>query len=695
MKFFFETVKKYRWKTVICILLLAAESICCLYVPFLLGNIIGIGIQCKGITENCPEVIGKSAFALFCTLLPEDESEILKEMYYFSDVSKETDKYKVDGECYRLKSDAEIDTVTEIFQNGVFAAVVFARNGEYSEKYDFDMLLNLFSFDRIKRLINTSDISQEDKEYYFTAAENVDKTIKQQTASLVIPYIYEDAGVDCETVKNEYIKKECVAVFSVLVLQFLLSAVSRYLVGVISSDITKDIKSAVISKAFCFTDEECKDTSKIYRCYDFAEHIGIAVNMAFCSLFGSVFTAVGGGTITFMKSVVFGGFVVGCAILSVFAVFLIYKLTYKRYYRMQDDCVKYSSNFGKILDSLFGIKIINGEKRELSQLSNLSEKIRKNEYFVFSSVFTALSFVGLAVNVLCVAMVLTGGNSFLQSDITLGNIITYVQYALITVSSFLTLGAAAVFVPAAVKMLNETSDFLNASQIDDKYKENTRNIKSIENIRFCDVRLFENSVPVSFELEKGKVLALWGETGVGKTLLTKALLREFTQYSGEIYVNGENIRSLSEDYPAKYVAVARANPMIFSECVRTNMFLAGAEKDDNVLKESLKKAKCDFLEDNGLCLSFETKNGGENLSGGQRSRLAVAGVLAKKADLYIFDDCLISLDFDTRKEILENIRELKKSAAVIIISKDERDLIYADEIFEIGKMRGESRGTGK
>ena len=81
MKFFFGCIRKYRLITAISIVLLFAEAVCCLYVPFILGNIIGTGLQCKGFSDDLPLVISRNAFALFCEVLPSDKSEELESFY--------------------------------------------------------------------------------------------------------------------------------------------------------------------------------------------------------------------------------------------------------------------------------------------------------------------------------------------------------------------------------------------------------------------------------------------------------------------------------------------------------------------------------------------------------------------------------------------------------------------------------------
>lgn len=683
MKFFFGCIRKYRLITAISIILLFAEAVCCLYVPFILGNIIGTGLQCKGFSDDFPFVVSKNAFALFCEVLPEKNTQELLSLYALQKKapSETEEKYRSDKTCYYFINEADREKAAQFFRNAAFSAVLLARNSPQLDNFNADELLDSVSLDSIYILAKKYELSEEEKEEYFRIAENTDTALKIQVTDMLLPYIYEDAGIDCDSIQKEFIKSNSILCIAVLLLQFLCAAASSYLIAKLSVKFEKEMRLSVIKKSFSFTKEERAKlpADSALRYYESeAASTGIAVNLGFRLIFNSLFIGIIGSIVTFMKSAVFGAFILGSALLIVISLTLIFILTYKRFYRMQDNYRVYSNMLKTILDRIFTVRMMKAEKTEKRRISEVSSDIKKDESYVLRSLFSALGVIGLAVNLLTVLIVITGGNSMLQADISLGNIITYLQYSLITVSSFMMLGAAVLFLPASIKALKGLDKFLAIPVKEEISDFEKVSIDHIDKLRFEKVKLFENSKELSFEIKKGQAVAIVGSTGSGKTLLTDALMREFTPASGEIYINSHNIKDINNSFPSGYIARAFSKPVIYSSTVRINMYLAGAVKSDKVLLSALQKAGCDFITEKENCLDTFLENAGANYSGGQRSRLSLAGVLAKKADVYIFDDCLTSVDRNTKNKILENIYKLKKDALVIIISTDPEDIKDAD-----------------
>lgn len=592
MKFFMGCIRKYRLITAISIILLFAEAVCCLYVPFVLGNIIGTGLQCKGFSDDLPLVISRNAFALFCEVLPSDKSEELESFYELRREAPDSydEKYVTDNICRYFMNEDERERAVQFFRNAAFSAVLLARNSPQLDNYNADELLDSVSLDSIYILAKKYELTEEEKEEYFKASEAADTALKIQVADLLLPYIYEDAGIDCSAVQKEYIKENSILCIAVLILQFTCAAASSFFIARLSVNFEKEMRLAVINKALSFTKEERAGLPRdaALRYYESgALSTGIAVNLGFRLIFNSLFIGIIGSIVTFMKSAVFGSFILGSALLIVIGLTLIFILTYKRYYRMQDNYREYSNMLKTNLDRIFTVRLMKAEKAEKGRISDISSEIKKDESFVLRSGFTALGIVGLAVNLLTALIVIAGGNSMLQADISLGNIITYLQYSLITVSSFMMLGAAVLFLPAALKSMKGLDRFLEIPLADENADKDKISIASVESVRFEGVRLFPHSKAISFEMRKGQAVAITGSTGSGKTLLTDALIREFTPYEGEIFINSINIKDIDKSFPSEYVARASSIPVIYSSSVRINMYLAGAVKSDAALLTAL------------------------------------------------------------------------------------------------------------
>ncbi|MCH5304844.1 MAG: ABC transporter ATP-binding protein, partial [Ruminococcus sp.] len=195
---------------------------------------------------------------------------------------------------------------------------------------------------------------------------------------------------------------------------------------------------------------------------------------------------------------------------------------------------------------------------------------------------------------------------------------------------------------------------------------------------------------LSFTIEKNRFTGIVGTTGSGKSTLLSLILRYYDTTSGEVFVDGVNVR----DYPFSQlrgqIGVVPQKSVLFSGTVRSNMLWQNENATDEEIFEALKIAQADFIED----LDRGVAQGGTNFSGGQRQRLCIARALVGSPKLVILDDSFSALDFATEKE-LKNALLKKKDTTFIVVTQRCSTVMNADKILvlEDGKLEGE--GTHK
>ena len=206
----------------------------------------------------------------------------------------------------------------------------------------------------------------------------------------------------------------------------------------------------------------------------------------------------------------------------------------------------------------------------------------------------------------------------------------------------------------------------------------------------------ENAVlhDVSFTAEPGRTTAIIGSTGAGKTTLIGLIPRLFDASSGRVKVGGVDVRDLALDELWSRIGLVPQKPYLFSGTVATNLRYGNPEATDDELWEALRIAQAqDFVERMEGGLDAPIAQGGTNVSGGQRQRLAIARAVVKRPDVYLFDDSFSALDLSTDARLRQALRPVTRESAVIIVAQRVSTIVDSDHIVVLEDGRIVGRGT--
>jgi ATP-binding cassette subfamily B multidrug efflux pump len=199
---------------------------------------------------------------------------------------------------------------------------------------------------------------------------------------------------------------------------------------------------------------------------------------------------------------------------------------------------------------------------------------------------------------------------------------------------------------------------------------------------------------ISFRAEAGQTTAIIGSTGAGKTTLVSLIPRLFDATGGSVLVDGVDVRELDEDVLRSRIGLVPQKPYLFSGTVATNLRYGNPDATDEQLWEFLEIAQArDFVEKMPGGLEAPIAQGGTNVSGGQRQRLAIARALVRSPEIYLFDDSFSALDLATDARLRAALRPITVDAAVIIVAQRVSTIIDADQIvvLEDGAIVGVGR----
>ncbi|MFF1883551.1 ABC transporter ATP-binding protein [Pseudarthrobacter sp. NPDC058196] len=199
---------------------------------------------------------------------------------------------------------------------------------------------------------------------------------------------------------------------------------------------------------------------------------------------------------------------------------------------------------------------------------------------------------------------------------------------------------------------------------------------------------------ISFTARAGETTAIIGSTGSGKTTLVNLMPRLFDVTSGAVLMDGVNVRDLDPDLLWGHIGLVPQRPYLFSGTVRSNLLYGNPDATEDELWTALEIAQArDFVEQMEEGLDAPISQGGTNVSGGQRQRLAIARALVKRPELYIFDDSFSSLDTGTDARLRQALKRNTAGATMVIIAQRVSSIVEADQILVLDDGRIVAHGT--
>ena len=346
-----------------------------------------------------------------------------------------------------------------------------------------------------------------------------------------------------------------------------------------------------------------------------------------------------------------------------------------------------------VQDSFSGIRVVKFFSKEKYIEKNYSNKVkdyqdkaldlaRTEAYF-----FTIILFV---IGLLNVAILYIGGKNYFEGKLTVGTIADFFMYINILIFPFSMVGWVSSVNQRAAASMTRVNEFLDIkSEIINKNFDQYKIKGDIEfrNVSYTypntGIKALDN---LSFKLEAGKSMAIMGKTGSGKSTIALLLCRLIDPDSGEILIDGKNLKDHNLELYRKNIGYIPQESYLFSDTIENNIGFAIDQPTHDLVEEFAKKADVhknivEFKE------KYQTMVGerGVMLSGGQKQRICIARALIKKPEILIFDDSLSALDTETEENILQNIENDIKSCTSIIITHRESSARRADFILNLSE----------
>lgn len=357
---------------------------------------------------------------------------------------------------------------------------------------------------------------------------------------------------------------------------------------------------------------------------------------------------------------------------------------------------------GATRENVKGIRVIrayNAEQYQEGKFQNINQKFTKTQIFTgrLMSVFSPVMM--LVMNGISLAIYWIGASLMNQGKIDYATITSFSMLSSQIIMAFLMLMMMFVLWPRASVAASRIHEVLNTknSILD---PDTPLPFSETGTIEFKDVSFHypesEGNVlhHISFQAKQGETIALIGATGSGKTTLVNLLPRLYEASEGEVLVDGVNVKEVRQKDLRDRIGYVPQKGFLFKGTIKSNITFGCPQMDEEDVVTAAKVAEADsFIQEMENGYDSYISQGGKNVSGGQRQRLCIARAVAKKPEIYIFDDSFSALDYKTDKQVRSNLKKVDRNATKFIVAQRVGTIMDADQILVLDQ--GKIVGKGK
>ena len=516
-----------------------------------------------------------------------------------------------------------------------------------------------------------------------------DLTLPQYTADIV------DIGI--QNTNFQFIIDTGMMMLLMVAISALATVAVSYFSSRVASGYAKDLRKIIYEKVLKFSNHELNEISRsslITRSTNDVNQLQSVLGMIFMTLIFAPLLGIGSIIKVFelqtnLSWIILVNFI---AVILLLAIVMVKVVPYFKLIQAIIDRI--NKNAREILMGIPVIKAFVRQDFEKEKFQKVNKEFYDVNIHVFKTMLIMIPLLTLIMNLMVVLILYFGAYDAMSGGILTGDIIAFIQYATQIVTSFLMIGAFMIILPRILVSGRRISEVLN-TEITITDGELTQ-ISENPTIEFRNVSYKypgsekETLKDISFSLEPGKTTAIIGGTGSGKSTILNLIPRLQDPSSGEILIDGENIKRFNLKSLRNRISFTPQKAILFQGDVKSNMQIGKSDASDEDIRKALEIAQVDFVEN----LAEEVTQGGSNFSGGQKQRLSIARAIIDSHDFYLFDDCFSALDMNTERRIKENLKSLEDSS-VLIVSQRISTIMDADEILVMDNGEIVDRGTHK
>ena len=363
-------------------------------------------------------------------------------------------------------------------------------------------------------------------------------------------------------------------------------------------------------------------------------------------------------------------------------------------------------------ENLTGIRVVrayNAEDHEESKFETANTALNQNYLFTtrlmaFMSPSMVAAMNGLSLAIYWIGAYLINESMDMMERITIfSDMVVFSSYAIQVVMSFVMLTFVFVILPRAQVSANRIKEVLNTdSTINDgtvtEGKDDLEGEVEFRNVSFKYPDAADYVIKdISFKARKGETIAFIGSTGSGKSTIVNLVPRFYDPTEGEILIDGVNVKDYTQEALRNKIGYVPQKAVLFSGTIASNIAFGENGKEDisrDAVKRAISVAKgTDFVEKTENQYEGHVAQGGNNFSGGQKQRMAIARAIARDPEIFVFDDSFSALDYKTDRELRSQLKEEASGVTNLIVGQRIGTIKDADTIIVLDEGRIVGKGT--
>lgn len=707
--------KKFWAPILLCVGLLFLQSQSELALPDYMSDIVSVGIQAGGFDSAVSDVLSEETYDhLFVLMNKKDQQEFINayELVKAKDVDDDIlDKFpKAEGQnIYKLKdlSDDKLEVIEKIMTKPMLMVTSIdgmdKNSKEYQEQFG-QLPQGMTPYDLLEMMDDSA------KEEMFSSVDVQMETMGESTLKIAsgngVKAEYQKLGCDIDKVQNDYILFAGLKMLGIALAGTVCAIACGFLASKIGAGVSRVLRSDVFKKVESFSNEEFNKfstASLITRTTNDITQVQMVVIMfirivCFAPMMGI------GALIKAFNNTPSMTWIIGLVLLVIFCLIgVTFTIVMPKFKIVQSLIDRLNLTMREKLSGMLVIRAFGNEKHSQKRFEKANSDLTDVNLFVNRTMASLMPIMMFIFNVVTLLIVYYGAKQIDLGNIAIGQMMAFMQYAMQIIMSFLMIAMISIMLPRASVAADRIYEVISMEpKIVDpeqpkEFIESKKGLVEFKNVTFkypgANEAVLEN---ITFSAKPGETTAFIGSTGSGKSTLINLIPRFYEVSEGSICVDGVDIRDVNQHDLREKIGLVPQKGLLFSGTIKSNLTYGAPDSTDEELEEVIRVAQAkEFIDQKEDRLDSEISQGGTNVSGGQKQRLAIARAIAKRPEIFIFDDSFSALDFKTdaklRQELDKMIKKTKNT--VLIVGQRIASIMGAEQIIVLDEGKIVGKGT--